>query len=190
VDGKDSIVYLGCLSRDRASLSLRKAIIDSSGASADIGVDMNIFESRRQRAQEVMVQHGVAALHVTSRENYFYLTGDIRNVARIFLPQKGEPTVIVFDEEVESAKKATGMEDVRGWRSPQDLMRTFFSITKEYDLREKKVGFCVHSTPAFLLHRVQQLNPRMTVVESEEILMPLRYAKDPTEIDLMRKLRR
>ena len=148
---------------------------------------MNIFESRRQRAQEVMAQHGVAALHVTGRENYFYLTGDIRNVARIFLPQKGEPTVIVFDEEIESAKKATEIEDVRGWRSPQDLMRTFFSITKEYDLREKKVGFCVHSTPAFLLHRVQQLNPKMTVVESEEILMPLRYAKDPTEIDLMRK---
>jgi Xaa-Pro aminopeptidase len=148
---------------------------------------MDIFEGRRQRAQELMAERDVAALHVTSRENYFYLTGDARNVARIFLPQKGEPTVIVFDEETESAKKATGIEDVRGWRSPQDLMRTFFSITKEYDLREKKVGFCVHSTPAFLLYRVQKLNPKMTVVESEEILMPLRYAKDQTEIDLMRK---
>ena len=148
---------------------------------------MNIFESRRQRAQELMAQHGVDALHVTSRENYFYLTGDIRSVARIFLPQKGTPTIIVFDEEIESAKKATGIEDVRGWRSPQDLMRIFFSITKKYDLRAKKVGFCVHSTPAFLLHRVQQLNPKMTIVESEEILMPLRYVKDPTEIDSMRK---
>jgi Xaa-Pro aminopeptidase len=134
-----------------------------------------------------MAQNDVAALHITSRENYFYLTGDIRSVARVFLPQKGEPTVIVFDEEVESAKKATGIEDVRGWRSPQDLMRTFFSITKEHDLVEKRVGFCTHSTPAFLLRRVQQLNPRMTVIESEEILMPLRYVKYPTEIDLMRK---
>jgi Xaa-Pro dipeptidase len=148
---------------------------------------MNIFERRRQRAQELMAQHGVVALHVTSRENYFYLTGDIRNVARIFLPQKGEPIVIVFDEEIESAKRGTGIEDVRGWRSPSDLMRTFFSITKDYDLKAKKVGFCVHSTPGFLLHRVQQLNPKMTIVESEEILMPLRYVKDPTEIDSMRK---
>jgi Xaa-Pro aminopeptidase len=134
-----------------------------------------------------MAQHDVAALHVTSRENYFYLTGDIRNVARIFLPQNGKPTVIVFDEELESVKKATGIEDVRGWRSPQDLMRTFFSITKEFGLKEKKVGFCVHSTPGFLLHRVQKLNPKMKIVESEEILMPLRYVKDPTEIDSMRK---
>jgi Xaa-Pro aminopeptidase len=150
-------------------------------------MDMNIFESRRQRAQELMAQHDVAALHVTSRENYFYLTGDIRNVARIFLPQNGKPTVIVFDEEVESVKEATGIEDVRGWRSPQDLMRTFFSITKEFGLKEKKIGFCVHSTPGFLLHRVQELNPKMMIVESEEILMPLRYVKDPTEIDSMRK---
>jgi len=166
---------------------VHKAIIHSSRASLSIDVDMNIFESRRQRAQELMAQRDVAALHITSRENYFYLTGDIRNVARIFLPQKGEPTIIVFDEEIESAKKATGIKDVRGWRSPQDLMRTFFSITKEYDLREKKVGFCVHSTPAFLLHRVQKLNPKIAVVESEEILMPLRYVKDTTEIDSMRR---
>ena len=150
-------------------------------------MDMDIFEGRRQRAQKLMAQRDVAALHVTSRENYFYLTGDVRNVARIFLPQKGEPTVIVFDEEIESAKKATGIEDVRGWRSPQGLMRTFFSITKEYDLKEKKVGFCAHSTPAFLLYRIQKLNPKMTVIESEEIMMPLRYAKDTTEIDAMRK---
>jgi Xaa-Pro aminopeptidase len=134
-----------------------------------------------------MAQHDVAALHVTSRENYFYLTGDIRNVARIFLPQKGDPTIIVFDEEIESAEKATRVRDVRGWRSPQELMRIFFSITKDHDLMTKKVGFCIHSTPGFLLYRVQQLNPKMTIIESEEILMPLRYVKDTIEIDSMRK---
>lgn len=134
-----------------------------------------------------MAQRDVAALQVTSRENYFYLTGDIRNVARIFLPQKGEPTVIVFDEEIESARRATGIQDVRGWRSPQELMRTFFSVVNEHGVRNEKVGFCVHSTPAFLLHRFLKSNPEMTVVENEEILMPLRYVKDPVEIDLMRK---
>jgi len=75
---------------------------------------MDIFDGRRQRAQELMVQRGVAALHVTSRENYFYLTGDARNVARIFLPQMGEPTVIVFDEEIESAKKSNGRRGCSG----------------------------------------------------------------------------
>ena len=50
---------------------------------------MNRFEMRRKKAQELMVQQEVAALQVTSRENYYYLTGDMRNVARLFLPQEG-----------------------------------------------------------------------------------------------------
>jgi Xaa-Pro aminopeptidase len=56
---------------------------------------MNTFEERREKAQALMTEMGVAALQVTSRENYYYLTGDIRNVARLFLPQQGEPTIIV-----------------------------------------------------------------------------------------------
>ena len=68
-----------------------------------------------------MVEQGVAALQVTSRENYFYLTGDVRSVARLFLPQEGEPTIIVFDEEVEDAKKATDISDVRGRETPLNL---------------------------------------------------------------------
>ena len=76
------------------------------------------------------MQHDTEALQVTSKENYYYLTGDMRNVARLFLPQKGKPIVIVFAEEVESARETTGIVDVRGWRSAQELMRTFFSIVK------------------------------------------------------------
>ncbi len=148
---------------------------------------MSVFEKRRKNAQDLMAQHDVAALQVTSRENYFYLTGDMRSVARIFLPQNGEPTIIVFAEEVESARTATGIEDVRGWRSPQELMRTYFSIVDEHDIRDKKVGFCMHSTPGFLVYKFLKSNLRMTVVENEEILMPLRYVKDAMEIDSMRQ---
>jgi len=148
---------------------------------------VNIFQQRRKRAQELMVEQGVAALQVTSRENYYYLTGDMRNVARIFLPKEGEPTVIVFAEEIESARKVTGIQDVRGWRSPQELMRIFFSIVTEHNVRNQKVGFCVHSNHGFLVYKFLKSNPGMTVIENEEILMQLRYAKDPMEVNLMRK---
>lgn len=148
---------------------------------------MSIFESRRRRAQEVMREKGVYALHVTSRENYFYLTGDARNVARLFLPQHGEPIVIVFDEEVEAAKKATGIIDVRGWRTPSQLMQTFFQAVREHDASDKKIGFCVHSNPGFLVFKFIRSNPKMTVIENEEVLMPLRYIKDKEELMLMKR---
>lgn len=148
---------------------------------------MNRFEVRRQKAQALMEEKGVAALQVTSRENYYYLTGDMRNVARLFLPQEGEPTIIVFDEEVEPAKVASGISDVRGWRNPSQLMQHFFKVVKEHGVGDKRVGFCVHSNPGFLVYKFLKSNPRMQVVENEEILMPLRYVKDSDELAAMKR---
>ena len=143
---------------------------------------MDRFENRRRQAQVLMAEHDVATLQVTSKENYFYLTGDNRNVARLFLPQEGEPTIIVFDEEVEPARKTSGVSDVRGWRTPAQLMQTFFQVVKQHDVADKKVGFCVHSNPGFLVYKFLKSNPKMKVIENEEILMPLRYVKDPEEM--------
>jgi Xaa-Pro dipeptidase len=148
---------------------------------------MSRFENRRKKAQALMAEHGVTALQVTSRENYFYLTGDIRNVARLFLPQEGEPTIIVFEEEAEPARKATGISDVRGWRNPAELMKTFFQLVKEHNAGNKKVGFCVHSNPGFLVYKFLKSNPKMQVIENEEILMPLRYVKDSEELEAMKR---
>jgi len=134
-----------------------------------------------------MAQKEVAALQVTSKENYFYLTGDIRNVARLFLPAQGEPTIIVFDEEVEAAKKASGITDVRGWRTPAQLMQIFFQVVREHAVGDKKVGFCTHSNPGFLVYKFLKSNPKMQVIENEEVLMPLRYSKEPEELAAMKR---
>jgi len=148
---------------------------------------MNRFAQRRQKAQAIMAEKDVAALQVTSRENYFYLTGDVRNVARLFLPQQGEPTIIVFDEEVEAAKAASGIADVRGWRTPGQLMQHFFQAVKEHNVGDKKVGFCTHSNPGFLVYKFLKANPKMQVIENEEVLMPLRYVKDEEELAAMKR---
>ncbi|HLN45981.1 MAG TPA: Xaa-Pro peptidase family protein [Candidatus Sulfotelmatobacter sp.] len=148
---------------------------------------MEPFESRRKKVQAIMKEKNVAALQVTSRENYYYLTGDMRNVARLFLPQEGEPSIIVFDEEVEPARQASGIQDVRGWRTPAQLMQNFFQLVKQHSILDKKVGFCVHSNSGFLVYKFLRSNPRMTVIENEEILMPLRYVKTTDELAAMRR---
>ncbi len=148
---------------------------------------MNRFESRRAKAQALMTENGVAALQVTSRENYYYLTGDMRSVARLFLPQQGDPRIIVFDEEVEAARNASGITDVRGWRNPSQLMQHFFQAVKDHNVADKKVGFCVHSNPGFLVYKFLKSNPKMQVIENEQILMPLRYVKDDDELAAMKR---
>jgi Xaa-Pro dipeptidase len=148
---------------------------------------MNPFELRRKKAQAMMEKTDIAALQVTSKENYYYLTGDIRNVARLFLPQQGEPTIIVFDEEVEPAKTASGINDVRGWRTPAQLMQHFFALVKQHGISDKKVGFCTHSNPGFLVYKFLKSNPKMSVIENEEVLMPQRYVKGPDELAAMKR---
>lgn len=146
---------------------------------------MNRFEVRRKKAQVLMIERDVAALQVTGRENYYYLTGDVRNVARLFLPQQGDPTLIVFDEEVEAAKEASGISEAKAWRNPSQLMHNFFQLVREHGIADKRVGFCVHSNPGFLVYKFLKSNPKMQVVENEEILMTLRYTKDTEEITAM-----
>ena len=149
--------------------------------------DSSRFAGRREQAQRMMREMSVAAMQVTSRENYYYLTGDPRNVARMFLPQSGDPTVIVFAEEVDEARERTGIRDVRGWRTPAELMGHFFSMAKDHDATDKKIGFCIHANPGFLVYKFIKSNPKATIIANEEITMPMRYVKDSGELASMRK---
>ncbi len=149
-------------------------------------IPLKVFQKRTRRAQELMSEAGVQAMQITSRENYHYFSGDIRNVARILLPQDSEPILIVFQEEAEFARENTWIKDIRSWNSPQELMGIFLGSLKELNLKDKVVGFDVHSVPGFLLHKFQKLNPDIQMVENDEIAMPLRYFKDKYELERMK----
>jgi hypothetical protein len=53
-------------------------------------------------------------------------------------------------------------------------MQNFFQLVKQHGVADKKVGFCVHSNPGFLVYKFLRSNPKMAVIENEEVLMPLR----------------
>lgn len=148
-------------------------------------IPLKVFEDRTRLAQDLMGEAGVDALQITGRENYYYFSGDVSSVARILLPQKGEPILIVFETEMEFARSRTWIEDIRGWNTPSQLMGTFLSALKELGLKDKVVGFDVHSVPAFLFKKFLKLNPDIKTVENDEITMQLRYFKDKYEFERM-----
>lgn len=149
-------------------------------------IPLKVFKKRTRKAQDLMADAGVDALQITGQENYYYFSGDVRNVARILLPAETEPILIVFKEEVEFARSNTWIDDVRGWSTPQELMGIFLGAMKDLDLKEKVVGFDVHSVPGFLLHKFLKLNPNIKMVENDEIAMQLRYYKDKYELARMK----
>ncbi|MGZ7047291.1 MAG: hypothetical protein ACXVHO_09035 [Methanobacterium sp.] len=66
-------------------------------------------------------------------------------------------------------------------------MATFMGALRELDLKDKVIGFDVHSVPGFLLHKFQKLNPDIKMVENDEIAIQLRYYKDKYELEMMKQ---
>src|SRR5450759_5107287 len=150
-----------------------------------VEVPLEVFAERARKAKEVMAELGVDAMQLTVKENYHYLSGDIRNVARMLLPLDVDPILLVFYTEVPFARERTWVQDIRGCSTPAVLMKTFLGT-----LKDKVVGFDVHTVPAFLLHKFETLNPNIKLVENEEVTMRLRYYKDDYEMELMREAAR
>jgi Xaa-Pro dipeptidase len=153
-------------------------------------IPLDVFAERARKAREIMAEVGVDAMQLTGRENYHYLSGDVRNVARMLLPLEADPILIVFYTEAEFARQRTWVQDIRGWSTPAELMKTFLGALKDLGLKDKVVGFDVHTVPAFLLHKFQTLNPNIKLVENEEVTMRLRYYKDDYELERMREAAR
>jgi Xaa-Pro dipeptidase len=147
---------------------------------------MSIYEERVRRIRKIMTEKGVNAMVIAGIENYYYITGDVRRQARMVFPAEGEPTLIVFFTEEEFVRKNTWIKDVRPWRNVSELMGHFFSAMKEKDLTDKTVGFDVHSAPGFEVYRFRKLNPKINLVETDEVLMELRMYKSREEIERMR----
>jgi Xaa-Pro dipeptidase len=153
-------------------------------------IPLDVFAERARKAREIMAEVGVDAMQLTGRENYHYLSGDVRNVARMLLPLEADPILIVFYTEAEFARQRTWVQDIRGWSTPAELMKTFLGALKDLGLKDKVVGFDVHTVPAFLLHKFETLNPNIKLVENEEVTMRLRYYKDDYELERMREAAR
>ncbi|MGZ7169250.1 MAG: aminopeptidase P family N-terminal domain-containing protein [Halobacteriota archaeon] len=83
------------------------------------------YVKREKQVQELMEAKGVDAMLIAGVENYYYITGDYRRQARMLFYRDADPTIIVFQSEVEPVRAHTRIDDVRGWSSLTSLCNTF-----------------------------------------------------------------
>jgi Xaa-Pro dipeptidase len=152
-----------------------------------IGGNVVDYFKRKKRIQELMSAKGVDAMLIAGAENYYYITGDYRRQARMLFYRDADPTIIVFQPEVEQVRARTWVDDVHGWNSVNELMQNFFNAMRAHDLRKATVGFDTHTAPGFEVFRFRKLNPEITMVENDEILSELRMVKSPDEVARMKK---
>ncbi|MGZ4938168.1 MAG: aminopeptidase P family N-terminal domain-containing protein [Halobacteriota archaeon] len=83
------------------------------------------YVKREKQVQKLMEAKGVDAMLIAGVENYYYITGDYRRQARMLFYRDADPTIIVFQPEVEQVRTHTWIDDVRGWSSVNELMQHF-----------------------------------------------------------------
>jgi len=145
------------------------------------------YGKRKKQIQELMAAKGVDAMLIAGAENYYYITGDYRRQARMLFCKDADPAIIVFQPEVEQVRARTWVNDIRGWSSVDELMPHFFDAMREGDLSKATVGFDTHSAPGFEVFRFRKLNPKITMVENDDIMSELRMVKSADEIARMKK---
>ena len=148
------------------------------------------YVRRKEQVQQLMEAKGVDAMLIAGVENYYYLTGDYRRQARMLFYRDAEPTIIVFQPEVEQVRAHTWVGDVRGWGSVNELMRHFRTSMKSHELDKATVGFDTHTAPGFEVYRFRKLNRDITMAENDDIMMELRMVKSAEEIERMKKTAR
>ncbi len=145
------------------------------------------YSKRKKQIQQLMEEKGVDAMLIAGVENYYYITGDYRRQARMLFYRDADPTIIVFQPEVEQVRAHTWVDDVRGWSSVNELMGHFFGAMRGHELQKATVGFDTHTAPGFEVYRFIKLNPDITMAENDDVMLELRMVKSADEIERMRK---
>lgn len=146
---------------------------------------------RVQKAQALMAQEGIDALLILSLEDYYYFTGDMRKQPRALIPREGEPTLLVFAGEEEEVRRASWIQDVRGYRALHEMMTTIIAFFNDLGVEHPKVGVEMEfATPAFLLERFRMANPTVELADAKPVIAPLRKIKDAEEIARIREAAR
>jgi Xaa-Pro aminopeptidase len=158
-----------------------------------------VNQDRIRRAQELMINQGLAALMIMNHDDHRYFFGDTRVQPRAIIPVVGHPIFICFAAEEPELRQELGDEGVKVFThvgeqifSARDTFHRLFkapppgiSLPAGGKLR---VGMQMwFATPAFLVDLFRKVNFEVELVSSDPVMDELRMAKEPQEIELMRK---
>ncbi|XID90906.1 M24 family metallopeptidase [Paenibacillaceae bacterium WGS1546] len=147
---------------------------------------MDIYESRRRRAREIMRQDGVDALVVTSSTDLTYLTGHVgltasRVTALVFTDREA----VFYTPEFELdhvVPELRAHARIVGWKEQEDPLAMIASELPKPAVRAA-IG---NQTASSVLIGLQERRPDLQWVQGSDIIGPLRIVKDDEEIENLR----
>jgi Xaa-Pro aminopeptidase len=159
----------------------------------------NVRFDRIARVQARMREERIVAIVVMNHDDYRWLFGADRSQPRAIIPVEGPVDLVAFSAEEPELTAAIGDERVRVFRSVggqiHEVVDRLREIADEHGpalgADPPRVGMQMwFETPAFLVDRFRQVNPKLELVSSDPVMDPLRGIKDDGELRLMTEAQR
>lgn len=144
-----------------------------------------VSESRVKKFQVLMEKNRIDAVMIRNIYSFVYFTGTQWWQPSVLIPQKGEPTIFVFEDEVEELQEKTWITNILGYRKIEELMRAVVDSIRKCGAQT--VGFDIDvDASALLYEQFKAMHPHHKIVDAHGLIMQLRMVKDQTEIENIR----
>ena len=161
------------------------------------GFNIDQFEKRTLKAQQLMQQHGLDALLLTTETNVRYFTGFLTRFWEsptrpwyLIIPPKGKP-IAVIPSIGEALMSKTWIEDIRTWPSPdlKDDGISLLSDTLEEIAQNKNIGIPSGTETYVRMPQtdLKKLSQNVKLTSDFDIVKKLRMTKTNEEIDKIEK---
>jgi len=144
------------------------------------------YAERLRKFQKLMLREGIDASIVRTLSSFRYFTGIKWLRPALLVPAEGEPTAFVHESEIEEFRERTWIEDVRGYRKAEELVRGVTSAIREGKFSVVGFDYSVERDSYVLFFELfKKLNPQISVRDVHSLIMELRMVKDEHEIEWM-----
>ena len=157
------------------------------------GFSIDQFERRTLKAQQLMQNHELDALLLTTETNVRYFTGFLTRFWEsptrpwyLIIPSKGKP-IAVIPSIGEALMSKTWLEDIRTWPSPdlEDDGISLLSETLEEIAKNKNIGIPSGTETYVRMPQtdLKKLSQNVKLTSDFDIIKKLRMTKSNEEID-------
>ena len=161
------------------------------------GFNIDQFEKRTLKAQQLMQHHGLDALLLTTETNVRYFTGFLTRFWEsptrpwyLIIPSKGKP-IAVIPSIGKALMSKTWVEDIRTWPSPdlKDEGISLLSDTLEEIAKNKNIGLPSGTETYVRMPQtdLKKLSQNVKLTSDFDIVKKLRMTKSNEEIDKIEK---
>lgn len=149
------------------------------------------FNSRIEKAQQIMKAHSIDAMYLNAGTNLYYFTGTrwypSERMVGAILTQSGELHYIVPFFEIDTIKLHMTIEgNIHGWQEHESPYELTNEVLANLGINSGTLAID-ESTSFFMTNGIQQVNPQLALIDAKVITATCRGQKSDSEIALLQR---